>query len=375
MTALMQLPTPQSEFNQLPAKKLGAAPGHGLWREIAAVVVVLVVAGISAAAPPRQTLAQEMATAAEDFLGKLSPELRAAATFDFDAELRKDWQFIPMERQGARLGDMDLVQRRSAYALLRTALSSQGYLKATTIMSLEQILREIEHERPDVEQFRDPEKYHFAVFGDPAGDQPWGWRIEGHHLSLNFSIVPGKGVSAAPAFFGANPAEVRSGPHAGQRVLGREEDLARGLLRQLSPAQQAVAVIAKDAPRDVLTGPRASLELGPIAGIGLAQLKPHHQRQLKRLVRELAQNLSQPLATVQLKEIEAAGWEQVYFAWAGSARAGEPHYFRITGPTFLVEYDNTQNDANHVHLVWHSNSNDFAGDWLRRHHATTSHAP
>jgi len=314
-----------------------------------------------------------MAAAAVAFLETLTPDLRQAAEFPLDSEVRADWQFVPMERQGAALRDMDLAQRQAAHRLLRSALSSQGYLKAAAIMSLEQLLRELEAQRPDVEEFRHPEKYWLAVFGDPGETAPWGWRIEGHHLSLNFSIVPGEGIAAAPVFFGANPAEVRSGPQAGLRVLGREEDLARALLHALSDGQRKLAILAAEAPRDVITGPGAAVDLGEPAGIAFRELQPAQQRLLRELVGELADNLCRSVAKQQLREIDDAGWDRVHFAWAGGVDAGQPHYFRITGPTFLVEYDNTQNDANHAHLVWHSQDNDFGADWLRRHYETSPH--
>jgi hypothetical protein len=314
-----------------------------------------------------------MSAAADALLQTLSPELRQAAQFPFDHELREDWQFVPMDRQGAALRDMDLAQRQAVHDLLRSGLSGQGYLKATTIMSLESILRELERARPDVQEFRHPEKYWVAIFGDPRGDEPWGWRLEGHHLSLNFSIVPGQGVASAPMFFGTNPAEVRSGPQAGLRVLGREEDLARALLHALDEGQRKLATFAVEAPSDVITGPGASLDLGDPAGIALQSLRPAQRRQMRELVRELAHNLCRDLAQQQLEEIEEAGWGQVHFAWAGGGERGEPHYFRLTGPTFLMEYDNTQNDANHAHLVWHSRDNDFGVNWLRRHYETSPH--
>ena len=322
-------------------------------------------------APP--AVEHEMAAAAAKWLERLSPELRSAAKFEFDGPQRRDWHFVPKERTGVSLREMDLEQRRAAHELVRTALSNRGYLKAVAIMSLEQVLREVESDRPNVETIRHPAKYWFAVYGAPGGSDPWGWRIEGHHLSLNFTIIPGQGVSVAPAFLGANPAEIRTGDMAGVRVLGQEEDLARGLLHALPPQQRSAALISETAPADVITAPGASLDLGDRVGVAHAAMKKPHRQKLRQLVRELAGCFRQQLARREMQAIEDAGWDGVHFAWAGGSEPGQGHYFRIHGPEFLIEYDNTQNDANHIHIVWHSLDNDFAADALQRHYETSPH--
>jgi hypothetical protein len=268
---------------------------------------------------------------------------------------------------------MNVEQRRAAYTLLRTALSSQGFLKATTIMSLEGVLRELEADRPDVEQIRDPEKYWFSVFGDPAADAPWGWRVEGHHLSLNFSSATGKVIATTPSFYGANPAEVRHGPRAGLRVLANEEDLARAIMTAASPEQRQRALLSADAPNDIITAPGNSIDLGKPAGLAAADMSNVQKTLLRRLLSEFAHNLRHELAQRELAAIEEAGIDHVHFAWAGSVNPGEPHYYRLHGPTFILEYDNTQNDANHVHAVWHSRENDFGLDFLRRHYEDNPH--
>lgn len=349
-----------------------------MFAHVAVVVLTAAVAGRPAAAAEAEpavnsATAKNMAAAAIAWLDLLSPELRQSATFEFDGPEREDWHFIPKERVGVSLREMDLDERRAAHALIRTALSNQGYLKATAIMALEQILREIEHERPDVNEIRHPAKYWFSVFGNPRADEPWGWRVEGHHLSLNLAVVPNEGVAAAPSFYGANPAEVRTGNAAGLRVLGAEEDLARKLMAAMSPRLRAQAVINAQAPRDVITGPGQSLDLGVPAGVAASDMKPRQVRVLRSLVREVARNLCRELANRQLQEIEEAGWENLWFAWAGGLEKGVGHYFRVHGPTFILEYDNTQNDANHVHLVWHSTANDFGADLLRRHYQQSPH--
>jgi hypothetical protein len=317
---------------------------------------------------PAAAVNADMAAKATAWLETLDDQQREAASFAFDSEERLNWHFIPRERLGLPIKQMSLAQRRAAYALLRSGLSHEGYLKATTIMSLEGILRELEKDRPGNEARRDPEKYCLSVFGMPSAREPWGWRFEGHHLSLNFSSVAGLTVASTPLFLGANPAEVRTGPHAGQRVLAAEEDLARHLMRSLSEADQQKALLAADAPDEVFTVPDKPIDLGDPAGLAFADMPTPQQRQLERLIAQVARTLRGELADGALQEIRRAGLDRVFFAWAGSLKRGEGHYYRVTGPTFIIEYDNTQNDANHVHVVWHSLESNFGLDALRQHY-------
>ncbi len=308
----------------------------------------------------------------------LGPELTKKATFKFEGPERTDWHFIPKDRVGVSWHDMNLEQRRAAHGLLRTALSSQGFFKALTIMSLEQELRRLEADRADVNQIRDPEKYWFALFGDPGsndgrGDEPWGWRVEGHHLSLNFSSVTGQVVSVTPAFFGTNPAELRDGPRAGLRVLGAEEDLGRELITSCTPEQLKTAIIAETAPGDVIALPGIEINFGEPEGLGAEEMTDAQQALLRKLLDELVGNFNEELKERALHELEHAGFDKLHFAWAGNVERGKGHYFRIHGPTLVIEYDNTQNDANHAHLVWHSPGNNFAADYLRRHYAESPH--
>ena len=311
----------------------------------------------------------DMARAAGNFLDTLSDDLRKKATFAFDGPERTDWHFIPKERVGVAFKEMNLQQRRAAHRLLKNALSVKGYLKATTIMSLEQILRELEADRPGTVERRDQEKYWFAVFGEPGADKPWGWRVEGHHLSINFSSVSGAIVSSTPLFLGANPAEVRVGPRAGLRVLGDEEDIGRRIMRSLDEEQRKVALIATEAPADVITVPGHEIDLGAPVGIALEEMPRVQRRRVFRLIRELVSNLRGELAAEEMRTIRESQRAKIHFAWAGSLKPGEGHYYRIHGSTFIIEYDNTQNEANHAHIVWHSLTNDFGLDTLKKHHA------
>jgi hypothetical protein len=322
---------------------------------------------------PAAAVTADMVAKATAWLETLDDQRREAASFAFDSDERLNWHFIPRERLGLPIKQMSLAQRRAAYALLRSGLSHAGYLKATTIMSLEGILRELEKDRPGNEERRDPEKYWLSVFGTPSTTEPWGWRFEGHHLSLNFSSVAGLTVATTPLFLGANPAEVRTGPHAGQRVLAAEEDLARTLMLSLADADRKIALLAAEAPEEVFTVPGKPIDLGEPAGLAFAAMPPPQQQQLERLISQVARTLRGELAEKALQDIRHAGLDRVHFAWAGSRRRGEGHYYRITGPTFIIEYDNTQNEANHVHLVWHSLEGNFGLDALRRHYEQHHH--
>ncbi|MCA9187558.1 MAG: DUF3500 domain-containing protein, partial [Planctomycetales bacterium] len=223
-------------------------------RTLGFVLLIVGAFNIASAHEDAGPIAVQMVSAANEFLDTLTPELKQQITFKFDGPERTDWHFIPKDRTGVKLKDLSLEQRRAAHHLLHTTLSSAGYLKATSIMNLENVLRLLESDQADVNQRRDPEKYWLAIYGTPSTDQPWGWRIEGHHLSLNFSTVEGI-VASTPLFLGANPAEVRVGPSTGLRVLGEEEDMARGLLAMLNEEQRQQATIATEAPKDVITAP------------------------------------------------------------------------------------------------------------------------
>jgi hypothetical protein len=211
-----------------------------------------------------------------------------------------------------------------------------------------------------------------TIFGPPSKDAPWGWRFEGHHLSLNYTSVTDE-LAATPAFFGANPAEVPRGDRKGWRLLAAEEDRARALLGLLDDAQRAQAVIATAAPRDVITGADRHARLERFEGLPASAMTPAQRDTLLRLVEEYVHNMPPDVAAAQWAKMEEAGLDKLHFAWAGSARRGEGHYYRIHGPTLLIEYDNTQNDANHVHSVWRDLDDDFGEDLLRKHYDENGH--
>jgi hypothetical protein len=314
-----------------------------------------------------RTASATMSDTAKRFLASLTPEQAKTATFEFANDERLNWHFIPKERKGLPLKDMTPAQKHLANALLNAGLSQQGYIKATGIMSLEDVLRILEK---DSGVRRNPEGYFFSIFGEPSETGVWGYRVEGHHLALNFTLKGGR-VIGSPNFLGANPAEVREGPRKGLRVLHAEEDLGRALVASLTPEQKKTAVISKDAPKDILTmaSRKASIE-GQPNGLQSSKMNAKQRVMLQAVAEEYANNLPPQVAQERIDRIKKAG-TNLYFVWAGGENKGDPHYYRIAGPDFLIEYDNTQNGANHIHSVWRDLKNDFGEDLLKQHYETT----
>jgi hypothetical protein len=310
-------------------------------------------------------VSEEMAEAAKAFLAALPEEKRAKATFEFGNDERLNWHFIPKERKGLPLKEMEPHQQALAHALLSSGLSHRGYFKASTIMSLEQILKEMEAGRNGPN--RDAAMYFVSIFGKPESHGKWAWRFEGHHLALNFTIS-GDDVSGTPSFMGTNPGEVREGPRKGLRVLGMEEDLARELVKSLNADQQKTAIYTNKAPADIITGADRKARVLEPKGIAKVKLNKEQQDLLDSVIREYLYRARPEVADKEWKEVQDAGGEQIFFAWGGSTEARQGHYYRVQGPTFLLEYDNTQNNANHVHAVWRDLKNDFGEDALRQHY-------
>lgn len=307
-----------------------------------------------------------MAVAAKNWLASLAEEQKAKAVFPFSADERKNWHFIPKPRLGLPMGDMTPEQRYLAQALLSSGLSSRGYGQALTIMSLEQVLRDLEGPKRTFP--RDPNLYYVSIFGEPGAVEPWGWRVEGHHLSVNFTLNHGEVVGGTPNFFGSNPGEVRQGPRAGLRVLGVEDDLGRALVQSLSPQQLKEAVVDEKAPDDILTAAARKVDLGIPKGLSLGRLSTSQRSIAEKLILDYLGRLRGELAEGDWRRIQKAGFDKVRFAWAGGRDPGQKHYYRVHGPTFLLEFDNTQNDANHIHAVWRDLERDFGGDPLADHY-------
>jgi hypothetical protein len=310
-----------------------------------------------------------MRTAAKALMAALTDEQRAKIRIAFDSEERMNWQFVPIARKGLPLKEMTEPQRKVAFELLKTGLSASGYTKAETIRSLENVLR-----AQSGSATRDPELYFFTIFGDPDGAS-WGWRYEGHHLSQNWTIAGGKASATTPAFFGANPAEVMDGPMKGTRALAAEDDLARAFLAALTDEQRKAAIVSEKAPTDIVTGNSRRANALDAVGIVVATLTSKQQEMLMRVIEEHAAAQPAALAEQRLAKVRADGWANVRFAWMGSTvkGPGNGNYYRIQGKSFLIEYDNTQNQANHQHIVWRDFAGDFGVDVLAEHYARVPH--
>jgi hypothetical protein len=267
---------------------------------------------------------------------------------------------------------MDDEQRAAAFGLLRTGLSDRGTGLARGIIELEGTLRELEGVVSSLLLRRDPELYYLSLFVGP-GTQPWGWRFEGHHLSVNVTELGPHGQIVAPLFMGANPARIPSGPKQGHRLLAAEEDLAFELLQMFDPQQRSRASISAQTFGDIVTRADPTVKPMAFAGLPADEMTIAQQRQLRRLLEVYAGRMADSSASRQLQRIEDAGFGRLHFAWAGAHQAGNPHYYRIHGPTVLVEYDNSQGGANHIHTVWRDLENDFGGDLLKKHYARQPH--
>lgn len=334
-----------------------------------AAIVIAVAAAAAALAYAQSTRpAEMMERAATAFIESLDADQRASLTFAFDDAERLNWRFVPADRLGLPLKQMNPAQREGAMALMRTGLSATGVSKAETIRQLEDVLFAMSGSAT-----RDKELYYFSIFGEPGADR-WGWRFEGHHLSQNWTIIDGRAESTTPSFFGANPAHVAEGPMAGTRALAGEADRAWAFLNALTPEQRAVAVVADDAPRDLFTGNQQRVQMLDNIGLPAADLTQAQRGLLIELIKEYASTQVGDLAEARLERVQASGIEQVRFAWMGSTdrATGGGHYYRVQGPTFLIEYDNVQNDANHQHTVWRDFDGDFGFDAIAEHYA---HAP
>ena len=343
-------------------------PARSRWRAALVAGTALVSTGSSLVAARSSGTSSTMVAPARAFLASLGPDQRATAAMPFASEERLNWHYTAKLRNGLPLKRMGAAQRKAAMDLLRASLSQMGLEKAETIRALEDVLRALEGN-----ESRDPEMYYFSIFGEPAESGTWGWRYEGHHLSFNFVVVDGKVVSTTPQFFGANPADVREGAKKGVRALAREEDVARSLARSLTAEQRALAVVSDTAPPEILTGASREAALQKDEGIGYPKLDRAQQALLVSLIDEYIAAQSAELARARRERVDAAGLEKLKFVWMGGLEKGQGHYYRIQGPTFLIEYDNTQNGANHVHAVWR----DFKGDWgkdvLAGHYGTAPH--
>ena len=317
------------------------------------------------------TLSQQMRTTAETFLATLTSEQKAVANLPFDSEWRFDWNYTPRQRKGLPLKQMNEAQRKAAMSLVKIALSDKGMEKTEAIIGLEYVLRQVE-KRPENDTYRDPENYAFAIFGTPDAKQPWAWSMEGHHLSLHFTLVDGK-VEFLPSFFGSNPGIVLPGfIQEGKQVLKDEADAAFQLLNSFDEQQLKKVLISEKAPSDLLTTNKRRVELDKHEGLALRDMKPAQQEIFKGLINTYLSRYHVTLKDQELSRISKADLNEICFVWMGNKEptigVGKGHYYRIHGPTLLIEYDNTQNNGNHVHSVVRDLTNDWGEDLLKMHY-------
>jgi hypothetical protein len=315
--------------------------------------------------------AQDLSQRANIFLNTLSPDLRSEAQFKLDDAERYNINFVPIARQGPTFHDFNEKQKTAALELLKASLSKEGYRKSTEIMELEKVLIVVENNRnkmPDGSPVRDPLNYHFCIFGEPSEENFWGWRFEGHHLSLSFSSADNQIVSSTPSFFGTNPAKVDVEGFDKKEVLKLESDLGFSLVNSLTREQLGIARFSDTAPREIITGNNRKAENIEPGGISYKALSDNQKEIFVKLLNVYIENYEKDFAETFRMRIEKAGIENLSFAWAGSLQPGEGHYYRIQGPMLLIEFDNIQNNANHIHSVVRDLTNDFGEDILRDHY-------
>ena len=355
------------------------------------LLAVQAMAQQTAPSPPsakaQQRVKDDMLESVTTFLGALTPEQRKQATFAFDDAERFNWHFVPRERKGLPLKQMTPDQRRAAMTMLKTGLSQQGYDKAAAIMDMENVLRVIDN-RPPNDTYRDPENYSFTVFGEPDAKNPWSWRIEGHHLSLQFLSLTGQVLAQTPTFFGSNPGvlqydtkmadkrmadpRVNDLPQKGRQILKQETEGAFALLKTLDADQRKKVVIANVAYPEIVTSNKRTASIEKMDGLMLSEMKPEQRKLFLELLQTYLTNYRITLAKQQMAKLEKSGLDSLRFAWAGDLTPelgeGKGWYYRIHGPTILIEYDNTQTNANHIHTVVRDLTNDWGEDLLREHY-------
>lgn len=306
---------------------------------------------------------------AEAFLAALPAAKQDRLVLAFESDARLSWAYTPGRRPGMAFRELEPKEQKAALELLKSSLSESGYAKAEAIRTqIEPALRDLEN-NPG----RDLGLYYYTLFGKPTAKGKWAWRYEGHHVSLSFTYLDGRLVSTTPQFLGSNPADVQSGPSKGMRALAKEEDIGRELVKSLTEKQRAEAILSDTAPAEILTSNLRKASILEDKGISFGAMTDEQKRNLQDLVKLFANVQKPDQAKARLEKIEKSGWEKLRFAWMGSLQKGEGHYYRIQGPTFLIEYDNTQNRANHIHTVWRDFSGDFGLDALEEHYRNSEH--
>jgi hypothetical protein len=312
--------------------------------------------------------AQDIALAARSFLGLLDDNLKAKAQYAYGDDERFNWHFVPRERKGVPLKDLNKKQRDAAFYLLESSLSFQGYTKATSIINNENTLRLIEKRSP-TDMYRDPLNYYFTIFGTPSSDSTWGWRIEGHHFSINLTSIHGEIISSTPTFWGSNPGTVQFGADKGKQILKRETELGFLLVNSLTNEQLHETVIADVAMPEIITGDSRKAQIEQLQGLSFTKMTSSQRKVFIQLLDTYVKNYEFGFSSKLMAKIEKAGFDNLRFAWAGSLKPGTGYYYRIQGPMLIIELDNTQNNSNHVHTTVRDLTNDFAEDILREHYA------
>jgi len=340
-----------------------------LGRILLAAALVAGLVGVASVAQRPEAPGSKMVAAAGEFLGSLEPDQKKKAVFDFDSKERTNWWFVPKQdkdkkttRNGLPLQDMNAKQKKLAMALVAAGTSDSGNAQVTTIMTLESILRDQEKKGTMV---RDPEWYFFTIFGAPGKESKWGWRVEGHHLSLNFAVDKGKVISSTPAFFGANPAQIMVGKDKGKRILPEVEDLARDLFRALSAEQKKAAHRDKPFPEPQQNTTAPSLPAP--TGLPVAKMSDAQRSMLLNLLQGYTNRMPRDVADEEWRQLHKAGVDKIHFAYTGATEAGKGYTYRVQGPTFVVEFLNVQADsggnaANHIHSAWRRIQGDFGID-------------
>jgi hypothetical protein len=311
--------------------------------------------------------AAQMTEAAGKWLASLTQQQKAKATYHYLDGERIFWYYPPLNRHGLPLRDMDSGQRDLAYALMSTGLHQEAHEKAKGIIDHELILGPLEEEEGHVTFVRDPELYYWTVFGEPGGDGPWGWRAEGHHVSLHINCWEDKIISVTPFFLGANPAEVLKGGKQGLRILDRREDLAIELIDSFDDSQKARAIVHDKAPWDILTYNSSKAAVHDNEGVSGSEMTGTQRETLMSIIAEYVSGMRSEYAENKMAELRQRGLDNFRVVWAGALDRSRDHYYRIHGGNFIIEFDNIQNGANHIHSVWRDVKNDFAYDVLRQH--------
>ena len=316
---------------------------------------------------PHAKVSAAMVDSARRWLASLDSAQRDKATYHYLDGERIFWYYPPLNRHGLPLRDMTEPQRALALELMATGLTDETNRQANLIIEHELVLGPLEQEWNQVTFVRDPELYYWTVFGEPGRHDPWGWRVEGHHLSVHYSVWGDQVLAVTPFFLGANPAEVRKGPKEGLRILGRREDLAIELMASLDAGQRGKAVIHDQAPWDILGYNTSKQPVHNDEGLAARDMNGTQQEILMTLIAEYVNGAPAPVAEQRLATIRESGLDDFRLVWAGGLDRSRDHYYRIHGGQFIVEFDNIQNEANHIHSVWRDVENDFAADVLRDH--------